>query len=114
MSPPHPPGAPDEKPTRAKHPDLEAYLARYEAEHTKSLTRLTHVVGIPMILASLPMLVVDWRWGAGLFVGGWTLQLVGHRIEGNRPAFLGDPVYLLVGIVWVCREVVDWVRPRRS
>jgi uncharacterized membrane protein YGL010W len=84
---------------------LHHYLDRYQQEHTKPLTRLTHVVGIPMIAASLPLVRRSPRLAAGLFVGGWALQLLGHRIEGNKPAFVDDPVYLLVGPIWVAHEV---------
>ena len=84
---------------------LHDYLERYEREHTRPLTRLTHVVGIPMIVASLPLARRAPRLAAGLFVGGWALQLLGHRIEGNKPAFINDPVYLLVGPVWVAHEL---------
>jgi uncharacterized membrane protein YGL010W len=44
----------------------------------------------------------------GLFVGGWALQLVGHKVfEKNKPAFLSDPYYLLVGPVWVGAEWME-------
>lgn len=84
---------------------LAEYFARYEREHTKPLTRLTHFVGIPLIVASLPQARRRPALAAAMFVGGWALQLLGHRIEGNRPAFLDDPVYLLVGPLWVAREL---------
>ena len=93
---------------------LHEYLARYAEEHTKTGTKLTHVVGIPMILVSLGVVFIDWRLGAGLFVLGWILQFIGHRIEGNRPAFFGDPLYLLVGVLWVGKEVLGWILPGRS
>lgn len=93
---------------------LEAYMQRYEAEHTKFATRLTHVVGIPMILVSLPLLIVRWQLGLFLFLLGWVLQFIGHRIEGNKPAFFGDPLYLLVGVVWVGREIIGWFQPRQA
>ncbi|HXX69699.1 MAG TPA: DUF962 domain-containing protein [Polyangiaceae bacterium] len=84
---------------------LGEYLALYEAEHTKFATKLTHMVGIPMIVASLPTAFVNPPVAAGLFVGGWVLQFVGHYVfEGNHPAFYGDPYYLLVGPVWVTAE----------
>lgn len=84
---------------------LGEYLALYEAEHTKFATKLTHMVGIPMIVFSLPAAFVNPPVAAALFVGGWALQFVGHYVfEGNRPAFYGDPYYLLVGPVWVAAE----------
>jgi uncharacterized membrane protein YGL010W len=89
---------------RPKH-TLREYIALYQGEHTKLGTRLTHMVGIPMIVLSFPTAVVNPPAAAGLFVGGWALQFVGHYVfEGNKPAFYDDPYYLLVGPVWVATE----------
>jgi len=86
---------------------LQEYMDLYSQEHTKPMTRLTHFFGIPMIVASLPLALVNKRLAAQLFVGGWALQALGHRIEGNRPAFFRDPFYLMVGPLWVAREVSE-------
>ena len=40
-----------------------------------------------------------------MFVVGWILQFVGHAIEGNQPAFFKNPVYLLIGPLWLLRRV---------
>lgn len=42
---------------------------------------------------------------AGLFVGGWVLQFIGHYFEGKKPAFVDDLVGLLVGPLFVVAEV---------
>lgn len=39
--------------------------------------------------------------GAGVFVVAWVGQFVGHHIEGRRPSFFTDLVYLMIGPVWV-------------
>jgi uncharacterized membrane protein YGL010W len=84
---------------------LREYIAQYAKEHTKFGTKLTHMVGIPMIVASIPTAVISPPVAGGLFVGGWALQYVGHHFfEKNRPAFYTDPYYLLVGPVWVAAE----------
>jgi uncharacterized membrane protein YGL010W len=84
---------------------LREYIALYENEHKHLGTKLTHMIGIPMIVAALPMAFVHPKAAAGLFVGGWALQYVGHYVfEGNKPAFYGDPYYLLVGPLWVAAE----------
>lgn len=89
---------------------LEEYMNMYADEHTKPMTRLTHFFGIPMIVASLPLALVKPKLAAKLFVGGWALQAIGHAIEGNKPAFFGDPIYLAVGPIWVAREVGELAR----
>jgi uncharacterized membrane protein YGL010W len=89
---------------RPKH-SLSEYMAQYAQEHTQLGTKLTHMVGIPMILASFPTAVVSPPLAGGLFVGGWALQYIGHyAFERNKPAFYSDPYYLLVGPVWVGAE----------
>ena len=35
-----------------------------------------------------------------LFVLAWVLQFVGHHIEGKKPSFLNDLLFLLVGPLW--------------
>lgn len=42
--------------------------------------------------------------GIGLFVVGWIFQLVGHKFEGRKPAFVDDLRSFLVGPLFV---VVD-------
>jgi uncharacterized membrane protein YGL010W len=48
---------------------------------------------------------MKWIWSEGFFLGGWVLLFLGHRTEGNNPAFFQGPIYLLVGPIWVAREV---------
>jgi len=90
---------------------LAHYMAQYDHEHTSIWNKLLHGVGIPMIFVGLILLVLmKWMWGAGFFIGGWMLLFLGHRIEGNRPAFFQGAVYLLVGPIWVAKEVWTFLR----
>lgn len=87
---------------------LREYLDQYAAEHQHLGTRLTHFVGIPMIVASLPLLPLNPPVGAALFVGGWTLQFIGHALfEKQKPSFFSDPFYLLIGPIWVAIEMAQ-------
>ena len=84
---------------------LRDYLVEYGRDHAHVGTRITHMLGIPMIVASLPLLPLNPPLGGALFVGGWTLQFVGHYVfEHNDPKFFGDPVNLLVGVIWAGME----------
>jgi uncharacterized membrane protein YGL010W len=78
----------------------------YKAKHKHPLNRLTHNIGIPMIVVSLPLFFFSWRWALAFFVVGWIFQFVGHWIEGNQPAFFRNPVYLLIGPLWVVRRAL--------
>jgi uncharacterized membrane protein YGL010W len=58
-----------------------------------------------MIFAGVILLILTkWVLGAGFFLGGWMFLFLGHRIEGNHPAFFQGPIYLLVGPIWVAKE----------
>ncbi|MDR1075530.1 MAG: DUF962 domain-containing protein [Xanthomonadaceae bacterium] len=51
-------------------------------------------------------------WSAlAIFVFAWSAQFIGHRIEGRKPSFLTDLVYLLIGPLWVLSKayrVMGW------
>jgi uncharacterized membrane protein YGL010W len=91
-----------------------SFVDNYKSKHQHPLNRLSHSIGIPMIVVSLPLFFVNWRWALGLFVAGWILQLVGHAIEGNQPAFFSHPLYLLVGPWWLVRRGAEAVGLRRQ
>ena len=89
-------------------PSLAHYMAQYDHEHESVWNKLLHGLGIPMIFVGIILLFsLKGTWGAGFFLGGWVLLFLGHRIEGNHPAFFQGPVYLLVGPIWVAKEVWD-------
>ncbi len=81
-----------------------SFVENYKAKHRHPLNRLTHSIGIPMIVLALPIFFFSWRWALALFVIGWIFQFVGHLIEGNQPAFFQNPFYLLVGPWWLIRR----------
>jgi uncharacterized membrane protein YGL010W len=87
----------------------DSFLTNYKAKHQHPLNRLSHSIGIPMIVISLPLFLFNWRWALVLFIAGWILQFVGHAIEGNQPAFFKNPVYLFVGPMWWLRRVASSV-----
>ena len=87
-------------------PGLAHYMSQYDHEHSSGWNKALHGIGIPLIFAGMILLVLlHWKLGVGCFVGGWVLLLLGHKIEGNHPAFFEGPVYLLVGPVWVAKEL---------
>jgi len=89
---------------------LADYMARYDHEHTHAWNKVLHGVGIPIIFAGTVLLILTyWRSGLALFAGGWLLLFLGHRIEGNKPAFFQGPVYFLVGPLWVAKEIKDYL-----
>jgi uncharacterized membrane protein YGL010W len=84
---------------------LRQRLAEYAAGHSKTGTRITHMVGIPLIVASLPVLPIAPPLAVGMFTAGWALQFIGHYVfEKNDPAFFGDRANLVVGVIWSALE----------
>ena len=46
-----------------------------------------------------------WKTCLALFVLAWVGQFIGHRIEGKKPSFLHDMVFLLIGPAWLLHFV---------
>jgi len=89
-------------------PSFAQYMAQYDHEHTNPWNKVLHGIGIPIIIAGIVLLALTfWRIGLALFVGGWILLFVGHRVEGNKPAFFQGVIYFLVGPVWIAKEIKD-------
>lgn len=84
-----------------------SFFDEYKLKHQHPLNRAAHWVGIPSIVISLPLFFFNWQWALGLFIVGWVFQFVGHAIEGNQPAFFRNPVYLLVGPLWLARSFAN-------
>jgi uncharacterized membrane protein YGL010W len=84
-----------------------SYLDEYKSKHRNPLNKLAHGIGIPLIIVSLPLFIISWRWALVLFVVGWLFQFLGHAIEGNQPAFFRNPIYLLIGPLWLLRRAAN-------
>jgi uncharacterized membrane protein YGL010W len=84
---------------------MASFLEEYKAKHQHPMNKLTHSIGIPMIIVSLIVVFFNWKIGIALFVIGWIFQFIGHAFEGNMPAFFSNPVYLLVGAAWFFKKV---------
>ena len=82
----------------------ESFIENYKSKHQHPLNKLSHSIGIPFIVISLPLFFFSWRWALALFIVGWAFQFLGHIIEGNQPAFFRSPIYLLVGPWWLLRR----------
>ncbi|MGZ3527442.1 MAG: Mpo1 family 2-hydroxy fatty acid dioxygenase [Vulcanimicrobiaceae bacterium] len=58
---------------------------------------------------------LPFRWEVSLaaFVLGWGFQLVGHRFEGNKPKFLTNLTYLLIGPLFFFEEAFGFAFPTK-
>jgi uncharacterized membrane protein YGL010W len=88
-------------------------MENYRADHADPRNQLCHSIGIPMIMASLPIgaTILGLPLAAGLFTVGWGFQFVGHAFEGKKPSFVEDKRSLLIGAMWWSQKVgLDLVR----
>lgn len=80
--------------------------------------RASRTLGFAMLAVFLVMLWFN-RWlhaeigtirllqlATTVFVLAWIAQFVGHKIEGKKPSFLTDLVYLLIGPAWVLAKLL--------
>ena len=69
--------------------------------------RLTHLVGIPGVAFSMPVIFARPRLGLRVFALSWALQVLGHKVfEKNNPALSkGFVTYQLCGLAFWCEEV---------
>jgi hypothetical protein len=87
-------------------------LRHWLERHRHPFNFWIHMVGIPLALAGVILFFArpweQWYWGLGAFIGGYVLQYLGHRVEGND---LGEwaAIKRLFGLPYVgiaprCRE----------
>ena len=86
-------------------------MAYYRSQHTSKGIRATHLFGIPMVAASIPLMFGRPKLGIPLFAAGWALQVAGHRVyERNNPTLReGFLSYQLCGLAFWCEEMVDLI-----
>lgn len=84
-------------------------FALYLHEHRHPLNRMTHMVGVPLLIvtAALGLWLPSWSLLVAGQVVGWAIQIAGHRIEGNRPALLKRPISFLMGPLMVLIEFLE-------
>ncbi|SQE00567.1 conserved hypothetical protein [Parafrankia sp. Ea1.12] len=89
-------------------------MAYYRSQHTTRGIRATHLVGIPGVAFSLPLLVGRPKVGLPMFVASWALQVAGHSVfEQNSPTLTkGFVTYQLCGLAFWCEEVADLLAGR--
>ena len=89
-------------------------MAFYRGRHTSKGVRVTHLIGTPIIAAGLPLMFARPRVGAPMFVGGWAMQILGHRLfEKNLPStHKGWITYQLTGVIDVCEQYGEMLARR--
>lgn len=80
-------------------------MAYYRTRHTSKGVRATHLIGTPIIAAGMPLVFAKPKVGAAMFVGGWAIQILGHRVLKNFPStHKGWITYQLTGVIHACEQ----------
>jgi len=95
----------------AQQRDLKVHKLRALLSLLPSMQRLelvTHrlvLVGFALLaaLAALPVPLL--ATCLVIFVLAWIGQFIGHKVEGKKPSFLKDVVFLLIGPAWLLSKV---------
>lgn len=69
-------------------------------------------VFLAMVLMVTPMMIIlellrprFFVLSVVIFVVAWIGQFIGHKIEGKKPSFFRDLLFLLIGPVWTMNQV---------
>ena len=90
---------------------LRRALSNWLERHQHPFNRGIHFLGIPLSLAGVVLFFTmpweRWYWGVGALAGGYLLQWIGHRVEGND---LGEwaAIKRMLGLPYVA------IAPRRQ
>jgi uncharacterized membrane protein YGL010W len=91
--------------------EFQSQLSYYRSQHRTTGCKVTHLVGVPMIAASIPLLLFSAKAASRFFVAGWALQLIGHYVyEKNKPVLFqehGNPMVIAAALVFVTE---NWVK----
>jgi hypothetical protein len=80
--------------------------SHYDESHTHPVNRALHAIAIPLGFSSV-LVMRKRRWlGLAMIPSAFALAWLGHLIEGNKPAFLSNPVHVMVAPVWLARRIL--------
>ena len=79
--------------------------SHYDAAHNHPVNRALHLIAIPVGFSSIVVVWFHWIIGLLLIPTAVALAWLGHLIEGNQPAFLTNPVHVLVAPLWMAKKL---------
>lgn len=68
-----------------------------------------------VVFAILYLIAIRLPWQVNLaaFILGWGFQFLGHKLEGTKPKFLENLVYLLIGPLYFFEEMLGMAHPKQ-
>ncbi|HEX7339371.1 MAG TPA: Mpo1-like protein [Rhodanobacteraceae bacterium] len=106
---PIPPGLPANPGSWAGLAMLAAFFFYYKLSRRMGLAMAVELIVFGLITNALfgALGTFGLLWLAvALFVLAWIGQFIGHHIEGRKPSFLTDLVYLLIGPAWLTGKLM--------
>ena len=71
-----------------------------------SITTLFAMAVITTVMLLMIYPIKDqWLLFIGIFIVAWIGQFIGHAIEGKKPSFFKDIQFLLIGPLWILKEL---------
>lgn len=72
----------------------------------KNLRVFTSMLAVTVFMLATFTVITDLR-GVSLvvFVLAWLGQFYGHKVEGKKPSFFKDLIFLLIGPVWIIKKI---------
>jgi hypothetical protein len=80
--------------------------SHYDGAHNHPVNRALHVIAIPVGFSSIIVIWFHWIIGLLLIPAAFALAWLGHLIEGNKPAFLNNPMHVFVAPLWMARKIL--------
>ena len=60
---------------------------------------------VTLIMVGSFFVVPELRWvSLAVFVISWMFQFYGHKVEGKKPSFFKDLLFLLIGPIWILNK----------
>lgn len=85
--------------------ELDAQIAYYKSQHTTLGCKITHLIGVPLIALSVPLILFNPRRALHFFAVGWVFQFIGHLVfEKNQPVLVSEhrnPLVILAALIYV-------------
>ena len=88
----------------SSHQSLKAQVYRLHLGRLDGripLRKLGHISLVACYMLTLYLAIPLWIFSAVLFSMAWVFQFIGHKIEGEKPSFVEDLLFLLVGPAWL-------------
>ena len=80
--------------------------SHYDGAHNHPVNRALHMIAIPVGFSSLVVVWFHWIIALLLIPTAFALAWLGHLIEGNKPAFMTNPVHVFVAPIWLVKKNV--------